>query len=67
MSKYAPPDANNAKPYVVHVWEWGQEFERLTFAADPQEARWLVLGRPGVGQYVQKVRRATPGDVERLS
>lgn len=61
--KYAPPNKVGEKPYVVEFMDWGREYSRLVFAKDATDARWKVMGRPSVGRYHRKTRRARPDDV----
>ena len=58
MSKYAPPDDEGRKPFVVTVSDWGRKRTRVVYAADRHGARYAAIGRGGPGTYVTKIRRA---------
>jgi hypothetical protein len=67
VSKYAPANENDEKPYVVTVWDWGRVEDELVYADGPVCARHKAVGPRTNYRYATGTRRATPEDVERLS
>lgn len=66
MSKYAPANAEGKKPYVVSGRNFGRLIDRIVYAEDASAAKhWS--GFVGVGNYVVRVRRATPQDLPRAA
>lgn len=64
MSKYSTPAEDGRKHYVVTVVRWGRVSDQVVLAEDAPDARYEALGRPGPGEYVSKVRRASAEEVE---
>lgn len=58
---YEPANADGLKPFIVTVWRWGQEHNRLVWAENTTRARQDASRM--CGGYVRRVRRAAPEDV----
>lgn len=63
MSKYAPPNENGEKPYVVEQSGWGRKRSKVVYADTAAAAKYRAFGRQGVGEYITGCRRATPDDI----
>lgn len=62
-SKYAPPNDDGEKPYVVTYQDWRLQCRRLVYADKPSTARYRALGRNRLGVFNIKVRRALIDEV----
>jgi hypothetical protein len=62
--KYAPPNEDGLKPWVVTVREWGRaSHDRIIYAKTNAAAKYAAIGRQ---RYVTATaRRATPDDLTR--
>lgn len=61
MPKYAPPNADGLKPWLVTVSEWGRKTTRVIYAESNSAAVYEAKGRM---RYVHATaRRATPADM----
>ena len=63
-TKYAPAREDGMKPYHVTISEWGQQYEKIIYAATTDDAKYKAVGR--MRYIAARVRRATPDDVKRL-
>jgi hypothetical protein len=62
MSKYAPPNDEGLKPWVVTVSDFGRKYVRIIYAETSAAAKYAAVGRQ---QHVSATaRRATPEDLE---
>lgn len=66
MPKFAPANDQGEKPYVATVYQWGKYNDELTWADDAAQARSKYT-RLGTGEYLERLRRATPDDLDTLS
>lgn len=62
MPKYAPPDDNGLKPWVVTISEWGRKSDQIVYAETSAQAKYRMCG--GMRHATATARRATPADVE---
>jgi hypothetical protein len=61
MPKYAPPNAEGLKPWVVTITSFGRSHDVLIHAETAAAAKFKAIGR---AQHTYgTVRRATPEDV----
>jgi len=61
--KYAPANEAGEKPYIVTVWNFGNERDRLVYANDVSTAKWRAVGRRGPAIYAKGCRRALWSEV----
>ncbi len=61
MSKYAPPNAEGMKPWVVTIREWGNVRDRIVYAETARQAKYDVIG--SMRYVTATARRATPDDM----
>ena len=59
--KYAPPNPEGLKPYVVTVSSWGRKHDLIVYAKSSADAKYKTIGRQR--HTYATARRATPDDV----
>lgn len=65
MSRYAPPNADGLKPWVVTIREWGRTRDTIQYAETAARAKYRAIGR--ARHVTATARRATPLDMEALA
>jgi hypothetical protein len=62
MSKFAPPNEDGLKPWVVTLSERGHKSERIVYAKSSADAKYRAIGRQL--HVTGTVRRATSADID---
>lgn len=63
MSKWAPARDDGMKPWVRTVWEWDRSTDRIVYAANSTDAKYI---EPIMRYASVRVRRATPDDMKQV-